>query len=108
MEQTPFALQLTDQTPSFLIPLLQGDEIPVLPAAEHRGVPPPVGVERPARVVERGQLVEEDEIVREPDVHAVFGWGAVLVEPAEERRPRGAAVTGEIQQKVRMGGHVDG
>ncbi|KAL8542827.1 hypothetical protein ACS0TY_003641 [Phlomoides rotata] len=103
VEQTTFPVQLTIKTQSILLPLLQRNEIPILPAAEHRRILTVIRVELTAQ---RRQFVEEDKVVRQPIVHAVIGcsgWRAVFVEPAEERRSRGAIVTGEIQQTVRMG-----
>lgn len=102
MEQTAFPVQLTYETESILLPLLQRHEIPI-PAAEHRRILPVIRVERTPRLVQRRQFVEKDQVVREPNVHAAIGWRGVLVEPAEERRSRGAIVAGEIQQTVRMG-----
>lgn len=105
MEQTAVTVQLSVETSSFLVPLLQRHEIPILPAAEHRRFLPVIGVWRVAWFVKRRQLVPADEVVSKSDVDEVFGGGgrgAILVKPDAERQSGGAAIAGEIEQTVRM------
>ncbi|KAH1220175.1 RING-H2 finger protein ATL65 [Glycine max] len=67
------------------------------PFFRRRGFFPVVGVEREVR--QRGELVAAEQVDSESDVSAVVGGGSrggVLVEPAEVRGSRGAAVAGEV------------
>lgn len=88
LEQEAVAVRLPEQTEGFLVPVLQRNEVSVLPAKP--GVLPAVGVKREIlRQRRRRRIVAADEVDDESDVHEavvrVVGGGGVLVEQAPVR-----------------------